>query len=223
MSEEYRAMWESLGLDLEAHDQLLSALGEGYRQLFLSREGRPRGMEYFDFVMSEVHGLRIKELLAAKAEGRKVVGAFCVFVPEELVRATGSELVGEYHERVGGWSAGVLVNGEGWEVTAEGLGAVKAYEAEDLDGDGDGEGDRPVAWNVEAAWQRLESVEVAVRVEGTREYVGQPRVQYGAVVSWAPMEGVNLSAEVLRGEYDEDYGEGVDSRTVVTTQLAAEF
>lgn len=94
MSEEYRAMWESLGLDLEAHDQLLSALGEGYRQVFLSQEGRPRGMEYFDFVMSEVHGLRIKELLAAKAEGRKVVGAFCVFVPEELVRATGSELVG---------------------------------------------------------------------------------------------------------------------------------
>ena len=94
MSEEYRAMWESLGLDLEAHDQLLSALGEGYRQVFLSQEGRPRGMEYFDFVMSEVHGLRIKELLAAQAEGRKVVGAFCVFVPEELVRATGSELVG---------------------------------------------------------------------------------------------------------------------------------
>ncbi len=94
MSEDYRAMWESLGLDLEAHDQLLSALGEGYRQVFLSREGRPRGMEYFDFVMSEVHGLRIKELLAAKAEGRKVIGAFCVFVPEELVRATGSELVG---------------------------------------------------------------------------------------------------------------------------------
>ncbi len=136
---------------------------------------------------------------------------------------TGSELVDTYRERVGGWSAGLLVTGEGWEATAEALGAVKGYDAEDLDGDGDGDGDRPMGWNVEAAWQGLESVEVAVRVEGTREYVGQPRVQYGAVVSWAPWEGVNLSAELLRGEYDEEWGEGVDSRTVVTTQLAAEF
>ena len=37
--------------------------------------------------MSEVHGLRIKELIDAKAEGRKVVGSFCVFVPEELTLA----------------------------------------------------------------------------------------------------------------------------------------
>jgi benzoyl-CoA reductase/2-hydroxyglutaryl-CoA dehydratase subunit BcrC/BadD/HgdB len=48
---------------------------------------RPEGMKYFDFVMSEVHGLRIRELLAARREGRKVVGSFCVFVPEELVLA----------------------------------------------------------------------------------------------------------------------------------------
>jgi hypothetical protein len=29
-------------------------------------------MEYFDFVMSEVHGLRIKELVDAKKEGKKI-------------------------------------------------------------------------------------------------------------------------------------------------------
>jgi benzoyl-CoA reductase/2-hydroxyglutaryl-CoA dehydratase subunit BcrC/BadD/HgdB len=51
-------------------------------------------MQYFDFVMSEVHGLRIKELVDAREAGRKVVGAFCVFVPEELVLAVDGILVG---------------------------------------------------------------------------------------------------------------------------------
>ncbi|MCP4679251.1 MAG: 2-hydroxyacyl-CoA dehydratase [Deltaproteobacteria bacterium] len=87
MSEDYRSMWTDLGLDLEAHDALLGVLGPLYEQTFLSQKNRPEGMQYFDFVMSEVHGLRIKELMDAKAEGRKVIGAFCTFVPEELVLA----------------------------------------------------------------------------------------------------------------------------------------
>lgn len=94
MSQEYRAMWQDLGLNLEAHDQLLAVLGEGYKQIFLSQEKRPKGMDYFNFVVSQVHGLRIKELQDAKAEGRKVIGSFCVFVPEEIVLAVDGVLVG---------------------------------------------------------------------------------------------------------------------------------
>jgi len=44
--------------------------------------------------LSEVHGLRIKELVDAKKAGRKVVGAFCTFVPEEIVLALDGILVG---------------------------------------------------------------------------------------------------------------------------------
>jgi benzoyl-CoA reductase/2-hydroxyglutaryl-CoA dehydratase subunit BcrC/BadD/HgdB len=51
-------------------------------------------MAYFDFVMSEVHGLRIKELLDEKAAGRKIIGTYCVFVPEEIVLAANATLVG---------------------------------------------------------------------------------------------------------------------------------
>ena len=51
-------------------------------------------MKYFDFVISEVHGLRIKELMDAKAQGRKVVGSYCVFVPEELILAVDGVSVG---------------------------------------------------------------------------------------------------------------------------------
>jgi benzoyl-CoA reductase/2-hydroxyglutaryl-CoA dehydratase subunit BcrC/BadD/HgdB len=94
MSEEYREMWKSLGLDLAAHDALLAVLGQGYKDIFMTQEGRPKGMEYFDFVISQVHGLRVKELMDEKAAGRKVIGSFCVFVPEEIVRAADATLVG---------------------------------------------------------------------------------------------------------------------------------
>ncbi len=84
---DYRPMWAELGLDLEKHDALLGVLGQVYTDHYLSQKNRPDGMRYFDFVMSEVHGLRIKEIMDAKAAGRMVVGSFCVFVPEELVLA----------------------------------------------------------------------------------------------------------------------------------------
>ena len=87
-------MWEKLGLDLDAHDALLEMLGQLYAQTFMSQRNRPKGMEYFDFVMSEVHGLRVKEIVDAKKEGRKVFGSFCVFVPEEIVLAVDGILVG---------------------------------------------------------------------------------------------------------------------------------
>jgi len=91
---DYRPMWRELGLDLEKHDALLGVLGQAYQSLFLSQKNRPEGMKYFDFVMSEVHGLRIKELVDARKEGRIVVGSFCVFVPEELILAVDGVSVG---------------------------------------------------------------------------------------------------------------------------------
>jgi benzoyl-CoA reductase/2-hydroxyglutaryl-CoA dehydratase subunit BcrC/BadD/HgdB len=87
-------MWSDLGLDLKNHDALLSVLGAAYAEIFLSQSNRPEGMKYFDFVMSEVHGLRIQELMDAKARGRKVIGSYCVFVPEELILAVDGVSVG---------------------------------------------------------------------------------------------------------------------------------
>ena len=94
MTEDHRPMWESLGLDLDAHDALLGVLGQAYQDIYLAQKNRPEGMSYFDFVMSEVHGLRIKELLDEKAAGRKIIGSYCVFVPEEIVLAANATLVG---------------------------------------------------------------------------------------------------------------------------------
>ena len=94
MGEDYTQMWKDLGLDLKAHDSLLGVLGPLYETTFTRQANRPEGMKYFDFVMSEVHGLRIKELMDAKAAGRRVFGSFCVFVPEELILAVDGILVG---------------------------------------------------------------------------------------------------------------------------------
>lgn len=90
----YKEMWEKLNLDVEAHEGLLEVLGKFYGDIYMSQQGRLKGMEYLDFVLSEVHGLRIKELMDAKAEGRKIIGTFCVFVPEELSLAVDAVQVG---------------------------------------------------------------------------------------------------------------------------------
>jgi benzoyl-CoA reductase/2-hydroxyglutaryl-CoA dehydratase subunit BcrC/BadD/HgdB len=94
MATGYDEMWEKLNLDVEAHAGLLAVLGKFYGDIYLSQQGRLRGMEYLDFVLSEVHGLRIKELQDAKAQGKKIVGTFCIFVPEEIVLAAGGVQVG---------------------------------------------------------------------------------------------------------------------------------
>jgi benzoyl-CoA reductase/2-hydroxyglutaryl-CoA dehydratase subunit BcrC/BadD/HgdB len=94
MATDYRPMWTELGLNLEKHDILLGVLGKAYQDIYLAQRSRPAGMAYLDFVMSEVHGLRIKELQDARAAGRKVVGTFCVFVPEELILAADAVDVG---------------------------------------------------------------------------------------------------------------------------------
>jgi benzoyl-CoA reductase/2-hydroxyglutaryl-CoA dehydratase subunit BcrC/BadD/HgdB len=94
MANPYDEMWEKLNLDLTAHEGLLQVLGKFYGDIYLTQTGRLKGMEYLDFVLSEVHGLRIKELQEAKAQGRKIVGTFCVFVPEELVLAADAVCVG---------------------------------------------------------------------------------------------------------------------------------
>jgi benzoyl-CoA reductase/2-hydroxyglutaryl-CoA dehydratase subunit BcrC/BadD/HgdB len=90
----YTSMWTGLKLDLAAHDQLLKVLGQAYADIYLSQPNRPRGMGYLDFVLSEIHGLRIEELLNAKQTGRKVIGTFCTYVPEEIILAAGAICVG---------------------------------------------------------------------------------------------------------------------------------
>ena len=91
---DYHPMWAELGLDLPTHDALLGAVGQLFGDAYLTQENRPMGMDYLNFVMSEVHGLRIKELDDFRKTGGKVFGTFCLYVPEEIIRAAGGWCVG---------------------------------------------------------------------------------------------------------------------------------
>ncbi|MCM0651032.1 2-hydroxyacyl-CoA dehydratase family protein [Clostridium swellfunianum] len=91
---DYRQLWKDLNMDLEKHDQLCAVLPEMYGSVYLSQENRPEGMNYFNFVVSEVHGLRPAELNAHKEKGGKVLGTFCVFVPDEVILAANAISVG---------------------------------------------------------------------------------------------------------------------------------
>ena len=82
-----RKMWESLGMDLELHDQLCAVLPQAFGDVFLSQENRPEGMDYYNMVVADIHGIRPAELIAHQEKGGKVFGTFCVYVPDEIVFA----------------------------------------------------------------------------------------------------------------------------------------
>jgi benzoyl-CoA reductase/2-hydroxyglutaryl-CoA dehydratase subunit BcrC/BadD/HgdB len=94
MSEKNAKMWENLGMNIERHNILLNTLSGFYADIYLSQKNRPKKMDYFDFVISEIHGLRIKELNDQRAAGKKVIGAFCIYAPEELAYAADASMVG---------------------------------------------------------------------------------------------------------------------------------
>ena len=75
-----REMWQSLGMDLETHDQLCAVLPTAFGDVYLSQENRPAGMAFYDFVVSDIHGIRPAELIELQKQGGKVFGTFCVYV-----------------------------------------------------------------------------------------------------------------------------------------------
>lgn len=91
---DYRQMWADLGMDLETHDLLCEVLPEVYDNVYLSQENRPEAMDYFNFVVAEIHGVRPAELVEHQKKGGKVFGTFCIFVPDEVVFAAGAIATG---------------------------------------------------------------------------------------------------------------------------------
>ncbi len=94
MATDYVQMWKDLGMDLDTHDQLCQVLPTAFGDVYLSQENRPEAMGFWDFVVSEIHGIRPSELIEAQKEGRKVFGTFCVYVPDEVVIAANGIVTG---------------------------------------------------------------------------------------------------------------------------------
>jgi benzoyl-CoA reductase/2-hydroxyglutaryl-CoA dehydratase subunit BcrC/BadD/HgdB len=54
------------------------------------RPGRPEAMAYFDRAVHEAHGGRVQEIVDAKKTGAKMIGTFCIYVPDEIILAAGA-------------------------------------------------------------------------------------------------------------------------------------
>ena len=91
---DYRKMWSDLDMDLEKHDLLCEALPEAFNAIYLSQENRPEEMDFFNFVVAEIHGIRPSELIEHQKNGGKVFGTFCVYVPDEIIFAAGGIATG---------------------------------------------------------------------------------------------------------------------------------
>jgi len=81
---------KNLGLDVELHHRIFDAIGRTFRETVLAQKNRPAGMAYFDGVIGEAHGGRVREIVDRRAAGDKLVGTFCIYVPDELVLALGA-------------------------------------------------------------------------------------------------------------------------------------
>jgi benzoyl-CoA reductase/2-hydroxyglutaryl-CoA dehydratase subunit BcrC/BadD/HgdB len=87
-------MWADLGIDLKKHDMLMNALPPIFKEVYLSQKNRPQGMGFFDFVVGDIHGIRVQELRQHAKNGTIVVATYCVFVPDEIVLAADAIPVG---------------------------------------------------------------------------------------------------------------------------------
>ncbi|MCE5251623.1 2-hydroxyacyl-CoA dehydratase family protein [bacterium] len=84
---QHTQLWTDLGLDVPLHEKLVDSLGARYGEIIMSQKNRPRGMGYFDEAVHESHGGRIQEIVDAKRQGAKMIGTFCIYVPDELILA----------------------------------------------------------------------------------------------------------------------------------------
>ncbi len=79
-----------LGLDVELHHRFFDTIERNFQKTVLAQKGRPARLDYFDGVIRNAHGERVREIAARREAGDKFVGTFCVYVPDEIVLALGA-------------------------------------------------------------------------------------------------------------------------------------
>ena len=72
-----------------ADPRIIAHLAEQINYL-AEHNGDIKGLGYFYEVFKEIYGNRVRELEQSKKDGKKIIGTFCNFVPEELVFAAGA-------------------------------------------------------------------------------------------------------------------------------------
>ncbi|UCE06817.1 MAG: hypothetical protein JSW07_01885 [bacterium] len=84
---EFKKMWQDLGMNLELHDEFLKNLSNQHKKTHLSQKNRPKTMERFDHSFHASHTRRVAEILEYRKGGGKSIGTFCIYVPDEIALA----------------------------------------------------------------------------------------------------------------------------------------
>jgi benzoyl-CoA reductase/2-hydroxyglutaryl-CoA dehydratase subunit BcrC/BadD/HgdB len=84
---DYTKMWEEIGVNVPLHEELLQSIGRTFKLTVGAQKNRPESMKYFDEMLHESHGGRVKQLVDNMKAGNKNMGTFCIYVPEELPMA----------------------------------------------------------------------------------------------------------------------------------------
>ncbi|RXJ88218.1 double-cubane-cluster-containing anaerobic reductase [Arcobacter sp. CECT 8985] len=91
---EHKDLLEKIGVDVPRHAKMMEMGFESYKNQFMSQKNRPEAMKYFDWFMSEMQGQRIAEINKLRENKKPAIGAFCIFVPEELIVGAGGACFG---------------------------------------------------------------------------------------------------------------------------------
>ena len=126
---------------------------------------------------------------------------------------------------VSGWGAFASFSFlDRFRLIAEYIGALDKFEAGEVYNSEDSVARKPAAWNIELGVAITDSLEAALKYEGSTDGDAgggefMPEAQYGAVINWAFLEKTTLALEYLHGEYADNF----QTTETVTVQLAVEF
>lgn len=89
MSGNHRELLQSLGVNLNLHDQLIAHNTKLHERTHVAQTRRPKAMVLFDGAFHASHGNRVAEIVEYGRNGGKSIGTFCIFVPDEITLAAG--------------------------------------------------------------------------------------------------------------------------------------
>ena len=101
--------------------------------------------------------------------------------------------------RVPAWNAYALIGLKNFEITAEILRATRSFREFPKNAD------QPFAFNIDVAYFPFQFIQVATRIEHSKELIDEPAWQTGVSVTWAPWESITVSADYLYGHYKKRF------------------
>jgi hypothetical protein len=107
-----------------------------------------------------------------------------------------------YERRVPALSGYLLWTGDQFEVTAEVVGATRAFRELEPDRN------QPLAWNLEFANFLNPHLDWALRLEGSRELDDEPKLRYGASVSFRAGRYGSLTLDYLHSSFRHNFATG---------------